>query len=159
MNPGLQQWGLVLGNLGITKKGLRDDTVLMGLPPRMWINNVCAELKAWRPSGKVFNLSLTDYERLFRQHALQLGLDPSGLSPHVVRHSGPSNDRLLYRISLADARRRGQWGSEDSFGRYEKFGHLLHCQLVPTLQRAATLAPKDLQVQLVRALRRQNTTS
>ena len=149
----------MLGNFGITKKGLRDDTVLMGLPPRMWINNVCAELKAWRPSGKVFNLSLTDYERLFRQHALQLGLDPSGLSPHVVRHSGPSNDRLLNRISLADARRRGQLDSDKSFGRYEKSGHLLHCQLVPALQRAATSATKDLPAKLVRALRLRNTTS
>ena len=126
-------WGLVLapqeGNL-TTKTGQTDDTVMLGdLPGRLWVRRVLERLA---DRDELFPaLSLATYERHFREATRELGLTHLRITPHSIRHSGPSNDRLRQKRSLASIKKRGRWGSDKSVTRYEKHARLL-LQLMKT---------------------------
>ena len=47
------------------------------------------------------------------------------LAPHLIRHSGPSDDVLNKLASLTAGKKRGRWARDASVRRYEKSGRSL----------------------------------
>ena len=47
------------------------------------------------------------------------------ITPHVVRHSGPSEDVLEEKLSIPEVKKRGRWLTDAAARRYEKSGRLL----------------------------------
>ncbi|CAE8715533.1 unnamed protein product [Polarella glacialis] len=73
------------------------------------------------PEEKLFpSLSLASYERLFRDARRQRYHKCIHVTPHSVRHSGPSNDKFHKRRSLLHIQKRCQWASPKSVTKYEK---------------------------------------
>eukprot|EP00438_Fugacium_kawagutii_P033213 Skav219766 [mRNA] locus=scaffold4956:106246:106890:- [translate_table: standard] len=123
-------WGLVIAPSEkdqTTKTGKSDDSVLLGdRNHNRWLGNV---LKLWigsQTDGPLFpQLSLSTYERWFRAANTTLKYTGDILKPHVIRHSGPSNDVYHQRRSLAEVQKRGRWEARASVVRYEKHATLL----------------------------------
>ncbi|CAE8693926.1 unnamed protein product [Polarella glacialis] len=73
------------------------------------------------PEEKLFpSLSLASYERLFQDARRQRYNKCIHVTPHSVRHSGPSNDKFHKRRSLLQIQKRCQWASSKSVTKYEK---------------------------------------
>ena len=130
-------WSINFGpsDIGIrSKTGEQDDVVKMGGSGREFTTDI---VRAWHlhvGKHELFfpHLSLARLEADLGAAATSLGLEALHLTPHVIRHSGPSNDRYLKRVSRQEAGRRGRWGSDKSLNRYEKHGKLLRqIQKVP----------------------------
>ncbi|CAK0825870.1 unnamed protein product [Prorocentrum cordatum] len=78
-----------------TKTGQTDDTVDVGVCGREWVRDVVAALKdSVQAEERVFDFDLATYEREFKASLVGLRLQAVGGSPHWLRRSGPSNDRL-----------------------------------------------------------------
>jgi len=94
------------------------------------------------------DLTLDEYEQCFRIAAKALGTQALQLTPHVLRHSGPSNDRYLNRLSQEAVVRRGAWLSISSVRRYEKHTKFLRTahKLPASLQKSASGAGARLRI-------------
>ncbi|CAE8629437.1 unnamed protein product, partial [Polarella glacialis] len=92
-----------------------------------WLEPILALLiKNKTPEDKLFpSLSLASYERLFRDAMQKRYNKCIHVTPHAVRHSGPSNDKFHKRRSLLQIQKRGRWASPKSVARYEKEALLL----------------------------------
>jgi integrase len=123
-----------------TKTGQQDDTVVVGGKVRPWVAQI---LQAW--------LRKVDAgERLFPRLTLPIfaadlaaasnaqHLRKLGLTPHALRHSGPSIDRFAKTRSAHEVKKRGRWLSDKSVARYEK-----HAKLLRQLQRMSLAQQRD----------------
>jgi hypothetical protein len=123
------KWGIVLApqDMGATTKtGQTDDSVLIGDVSRQWLHDVLKlQILAKTKNEKLFpHLCLRSYEAHLARASKNLAL-PVYVSPHVVRHSGASNDRFHQRRTLLQIQKRGRWQSSKSMIRYEKEALLL----------------------------------
>ena len=149
------RWGLVIcpqEELQSTKTNKRDDSVLLGIRGREWVADVVAALWKKRSRGqKLFQISLATLERLFRLGVVALGLQGLRLTPHSLRHGGPSTDRYLNNLSLLEIKRRGRWGCDASVERYERHAKLLKQlnRMTPAQQHKGKLAAEILPTLLV----------
>jgi len=146
-------WAVVVGDsaLGeVTKTRQQDDTVVLGIAGRAWVVTC---FKAWHAAqgspeaGRVFpTLSLQKFEALFRAVNKKLNIEKFGITPHVLRHSGPSNDVLEKKITLPGVKKRGRWAVDKSVARYEKSGRLLLKvqQMSPTWEQLSSAASAKL---------------
>ena len=155
-------WTVNLANSadGRTRKnGELDDSVRIGSPGRLWMRDVTQlYLKGCRGPGRIFNLTLTHYERLFRSAAKALDLAALKPCPHAVRHSGPSHDTWARTLQLSEVKKRGGWKHDKSVARYEKHAKLLR-QLELMSSRAQTTAlraTRALPLKLLAALRKRS---
>ena len=55
----------------------------------------------------------------------QVGLGRFDLTPHTVRHSGPSADFLSRNRDAAEIQARGRWKTAKSIQRYQKPGQMM----------------------------------
>ena len=128
------RWGPVLGDSTQgrrTKTGLTDAGVSVGFADRAWVRDVLAGLvKRASQGGRVFRIDLPDYEAAFRRASKFLKLQCLSPCPHMVPHTGPSEDRMAGLASLAEIQQRGFWACHQSVARYEK-----HTKLLRQLQR------------------------
>ena len=115
-----------------TKTGHVDNTVLVGDRIRVFMREVVWLLKRCtaRPDDLVFPFSLPEYEAEVRKAAEHLGLGHLRVTPHTMRHGGPSHDAWVRVRDLKEIQARGHWESFNSVRRYEK-----HAKLLRVLQR------------------------
>ena len=122
------RWAVVLApdELGVTTKtGENNESVLIDNQYHSWLSPVLSSIYKRGSKSRVFpQLTLHKYEEHFKQatQALQLPLD---LTPHIVRHSGPSNDFYHRRKTLKQIQRHGRWAAEKSVKRYQKSALLM----------------------------------
>ena len=137
-----------------TKTGHFDDHVLVGINGRRWINQVLFDFMNMRPpcptSDQLFaGLTLAKLESVFKEAQRYLGdgwkYADVVVTPHVLRHSGPSNDHYLGKTNLDEIRIRGRWASMKSVARYAKHAKLL---------RAVSKMPKDVDARSAKAQER-----
>lgn len=111
-----------------SKTRTQDDTILIGTmnSGREWINNVVAALrpKLYRGRG-VFTITLSQYNLLMKKAAIAMGLAHLPVSPHCIRHGGPSQDYYNGVRTLKEIKLRGCWSADRSVARYKKPGRLL----------------------------------
>ena len=85
---------------------------------------IAAAVKECKPLGLIFDVSLAEYESLFRRAVQHRQLERLRLGPHCARHGGPSTDAMLGIHSLSEIQRRGRWDALVSVRRYETHGTL-----------------------------------
>ena len=91
-----------------------------------WVATLLCELKAEsRPMAPLFDISLSTYERLFKEATVALGLGALRLTPHSLRHGGASEDAAAKLRSAAEIQKRGRWAAAASVRRYMKPGTLM----------------------------------
>jgi hypothetical protein len=131
LQMGVKLCGLLIANSetgDVTKTGEQDDTVLADSVSRGWISSLIRNLiiRKASPDAKLFqNLTLPKYESLFRKVSAKLSLQSFNITPHVMRHSGPSDDAFHKVRSLLEIQKRGRWKCPKSVARYDKPGRLL----------------------------------
>ncbi|CAE7650241.1 unnamed protein product, partial [Symbiodinium pilosum] len=123
------KWSIVVApfQLGATTKtGKFDDSVLVAdKSDRAWLTQAM-DLYVKQHPGKLFpKLTLAKYEAWFRNAAGKLKYKSKCVMPHILRHSGASNDAYHKRRSLLDIQKRGRWEAKKSVSRYEKHALLL----------------------------------
>lgn len=133
-------WGLVLSrqeDAVPTKTGDYDDCVLLDSPGRQDLGVVLKFLlhnhRGQSDTLSLFSpLTLHAYNTAIKDACAQLDLGKLKLTPHVLRHSGPSSDVYHKIRSIPEIQHRGRWATLTSVSRYKKPGRmlLLH-QLVP----------------------------
>eukprot|EP00973_Karenia_brevis_P074102 10298473-Karenia_brevis.AAC.1 len=69
------------------------------------------------------------------------------LSPHILRHSGPSNDRYRGRASLKEIQNRGRWKTYKSVARYEKHARLVKQLSVLSIDQQRQCRSAELRLQ------------
>jgi integrase len=116
------------------KSGQYDDTVLIGDKAsldagRPWTRLLVRRLlteAARAPDALLFaGLTLSKYEALFREAARACHLQPLSLTPHMLRHGGPSEDILNNVRSISQVQERGRWAAPASVRNYQKQGRVL----------------------------------
>lgn len=124
-------WGIILGNSSRgcrTKTGTQDDTILLDSTDRIYAKQVLEIVykAAPRPESRVFgNYTLNDYEQIMKAAKAKVKLGPFHLTPHTVRHSGPSIDALQRSRVPEEILARGRWKTLKSIQRYQKPGQML----------------------------------
>lgn len=122
-------WGLIFGNSCAgdrTKAGLQDDTVLLNSLDRDYAASVLSWVLKSSSENRLFpSLTLSAYEEAFRKARKQVGLAQFLLTPHCVRHSGPSIDFLRRSRTAEEIMARGRWNTLKSIQRYQKPGQML----------------------------------
>ena len=84
------------------------------------VADIILALKANTPKGAlIFPISQGDFRKAWHTACASLGISYAG-PPHVLRHSGPSEDIARGRTSLEGVRRRGRWKALTSVQRYTK---------------------------------------
>ena len=122
-------WGVIFGNSATddkTKAGLQDDTVLLNSLDRDYAPRVLSWVFHSAVNDRLFpSLSLRSYESALNAARHAAGLGQFHLTPHCVRHSGPSIDFLRKSRSPEEIMSRGRWKSLKSIQRYRKPGQML----------------------------------
>ena len=114
-----------------TKTNSFEDTVPFDEPADVraghgWVASLLCDLKAEKsPHAPVFDISLSTYERLFKEATIALGLGALKLTPHSCRHGGPSEDVAAKIRSASEIQKRGRWAAPASIRRYMKPGTLM----------------------------------
>ena len=124
-----------------TKNGEQDECVIIGRPGRPWLGRLFSSYLAHiRLAEPLFpGLTLAAFEKAVTKAALGLHLQRLHLTPHILRHSGPSNDLFRKRSSLSQVKARGRWKAQASAARYAKHAQLLRQLQVPPPSVQATL--------------------
>lgn len=122
-------WGLIIAPSSLketTKTGNSDDSILLAdRPHNRWMRD-CMRLYMKHVDAELFpRLSLSQLESWCRQACTQLQYKTSVVMPHVLRHSGASNDAYHNRRPLNEIQKRGRWQARSSVSRYEKHSLLL----------------------------------
>ena len=96
-------------------------------------------------AGRFLCFGHVGYAHPLREASQELGL-PWIITPHQLRHSGPSHDRYHRLRSLADIQARGMWKQLASVKIYEKHALLLASmsQLPVVLQRTCRKLEREL---------------
>ena len=118
--------------------------VLADSPHRSWANKLLRAIgrQVKQQDTKVFDLTLAQYEQLFRDFSKAVGLKTGLFTPHVVRHSGPSFDLINEYRSFEAIQARGRWAAPSSVNRYRKPGRLLMtAATLPKMFRTYTETP------------------
>ena len=128
------KWSIVVApfQLGATTKtGKFDDSVLVAdKSDRSWLTKAM-ELYVQRHPDKLFpQLTLAKYETWFGRAAIKLRYKSKCVMPHILRHSGASNDAFHKRRPLVDIQKRDRWEVKKSVSRYEKHALLLKQQRI-----------------------------
>lgn len=124
-------WGIIFGNSSFdesTKTGTQDDAVLLNSSDRPFAKDVLnwVAQKRAAPHQRLFpNLSLSVYEQAMQKAKREVGLGKFDLTPHAVRHSGPSADFLARTRSGGEIQARGHWQTAKSIQRYQKPGQMM----------------------------------
>lgn len=123
-------WGAVLApqhERQRMKNGEFDCGVVFGINDRAWVAQYVSYLyTSSHGSDRLFpSLTLESYEYAFRKATQALDLQDLHVTPHTMRHTGPSHDRFCKAISLEEIGKRGHWKSLSSVRRYEKHACLL----------------------------------
>eukprot|EP00435_Cladocopium_sp_Y103_P010201 s4329_g2.t1 len=124
-------WGVVIAQQEQevpTKTGTFDDCVLLDTCCRDYINGVLKKLflKTKLPGDKIFpDLTLGQYAKIISAACSQLELQKLKLTPHGLRHSGPSTDAFHQIRGAIAIQRRGRWRTASSVTRYQKPGRML----------------------------------
>lgn len=114
-----------------TKTGQFDDTIVFGdsassSAGRGQVAKLLQRLKATTSANTMlFPLTLNEFEKLFNSALHRLELQHLRVTPHCMRHGGPSEDYAQGLRTLADIQKRGRWMSTCSVRRYEKSARLL----------------------------------
>ena len=104
--------------------GTFDDSILLNTPGREFLWSLLARRRLELSRGqKIVDGGLIAWNKVWKEAALHLKLPPATL--YVLRHTGPSDDRLRNRRSLDDVQKRGAWLSRKSVLRYEKAATIL----------------------------------
>ena len=124
-------WGVVVGlqeEHQPTKTGTFDDCILLDSPGRTdlavvlkYLYQRCKSLDDFLFSA----LTLRAYNDAITRACQRLGIAHLNLTPHVLRHSGPSSDCYHKVRSLEEIQQRGRWKSLSSVMRYKKPGRML----------------------------------
>ena len=105
---------------------LATDPIKVGIGDRGWVKGVLAALVGARNDEEdLLPLPVNSLSKEMRVSALRLGYEDCDHSPHILRHSGPGNDRWQDVLSLPEIMKRGRWASLKPVSRYEKHGRLL----------------------------------
>lgn len=123
-------WGIIFGNSSFgerTKTGTQDDTVLLDSLTPDAAKVLSMVYKSCRHQNDLLfpSCSLDFYEKTMLKAKVAVGLGPFCLTPHTVRHSGPSMDFLNKARLPEEIMARGRWASLKSIQRYRKPGQLL----------------------------------
>lgn len=112
--------------LETTKTGKSDDSVLLGdQPHNAWLGE-CLKLYMKTVDSTLFpNLNLHGFEDWCKRACMTLQYQSVCIMPHVIRHSGASNDAFHGRRPLQEIQKRGRWAAKASVTRYEKHALLL----------------------------------
>ena len=139
---GYPKWALVFGprELGVpTKTDTIDDGVTLATKGREWIQKLLWWLvrraqaraqdltKQWTPKkthSKLFFCTLPEIEKAFRLCCNALDLQCLHITPHCMRHSGPSHDSAKELRTLKEICKRGRWKVLSSCNRYEKHSRI-----------------------------------
>ena len=149
----LGKWAILFapGSTDIRQKNQDQDDAVLIEGRRAWVGDVVEQLVRIAGDGNLFNnITLNQYESLFRRASREMGIEEVKLTPHVVRHAGPSRDRLDRSRTLQEIQRRGRWRCVQSMNRYEKEGKALRSWSKLTqadrelYTRAAAIFPSDL---------------
>ena len=107
----------------VSKTGTRDDSVIWDMEELLWMGPVFSALRrAGDLNGSAWNFTYLDLMKVFRAATARIGA--KHVVPYVLRHSGPSWDRLQGRRSQEQVMKRGRWRSLQSVARYEKAGRV-----------------------------------
>ena len=142
-----------------TKTGQVDDSVMLGNDNHYnWINDLLPlVLRGKQGQDRLFpQLSLAEYESWLASACQERGYGKGSITPHVMRHSGPSNDRFHGRLDLAQIQKRGRWACKKGVLRYEKEALLLAAwdQVSEQQQRAICTRARSLPTRLQAAWKR-----
>ena len=75
-------------------------------------------------SCSLFNLSSSQYRRLFHLACLNLGFESIGYTPHSLRHGGVTYDAMR-GVPVADLCLRGRWRSDSALTIYVQQAQVL----------------------------------
>ena len=111
-----------------TKAGEHDDSVVFGSSSgtpggEEWVAHFLSQLKPKR-RGKLFPITLNQYEVLVKRSSERLGLGRLKCTPHCARHGAASLAYATGRMSLRDIQKRGRWKNPSSVRTYEKSAKL-----------------------------------
>ena len=124
-----QAWSVVLAPFELgnaTKTGTFDDSVLIAdKTDRRWLGEAMGLYMKLVGDSLFANLSLERYENWFKGAAKELKYRTACVMPHILRHSGASNDAFHKRRLLQEIQKRGRWQAKKSVTRYEKHALLL----------------------------------
>ena len=146
------QWALHLfpreGGIAI-KTQQHDGTISLDSSSRPWLGPlVNLTAKTRKKDEKLFSFTIDAWRKQLRAAAQRLGyLD---ITPHVMRHSGPSNDRALHCLTLEEVQKRRRWLASTSLRRCEKSARLsrlvadLPAQALAKIQEHARKVPANL---------------
>ena len=115
-----------------TKTGHLDDSLLVGRinKDHGFVFSLVLELKRQAMRASVLSLfpnpTLKIYRERLHASAMCRGYTHVKISPHLMRHGGPSTDVIEQLIGLEDVQKRDHWHSFHSVTRYEKHAKLLH---------------------------------
>ena len=108
-----------------SKTGAFDECTIVDLPPLAAI--LIARRRLRRPDAHIVPCSQKVFQKLWDEAVLKTGLAKVLGNQHlyVLRHSGPSADRLNDRRPELEVKIRGRWKGDRSLKRYEKGGRVL----------------------------------
>lgn len=119
-----RKWGLLIApsTLGQqTKTGKSDDSVLIGdVKGTAWVADVFALFMKGVEHFLFPSLTLASYETACHRASRHLKYQEGAVTPHVMRHTGPSNDIFHKRRDIQAVQKRGRWEAKASVRRYEK---------------------------------------
>ena len=119
-----RKWGLLIApsTLGQqTKTGKSDDSVLIGdVKGTAWVADVFALFVKGVEHFLFPSLTLASYETACHRASRHLKYQEGAVTPHVMRHTGPSNDIFHKRRDIQAVQKRGRWEAKASARRYEK---------------------------------------
>ena len=124
-------WGVIMGNSEFgerTKTGTQDDTVLLDSSDREYAPVILEMLFRHTKSMDDFlfpGLPLSLYESELQKAKAAAGLNNFQLTPHSIRHSGPSIDFLQKTRGPEQILARGRWRTLKSIQRYQKPGQMM----------------------------------
>ncbi len=101
-----------------------DDGYSLGAHGRRLLQELTLKLVARRSTGeRIFEtLSLPALEKNYREFCKAEAVK---MSPHLLRHAGPSHDHYFDGMTLQDIQLRGRWQALDSCRRYAKPNRIL----------------------------------
>ena len=129
-----------------------DCSMAIGGPRRAFVNDTAAALHRKTKDGdRLFpNLTLTLWEKLFRDACKALHIVKPQLTLRSLRHGGPSLDKLNCDLDDNEVLSRGRWRSLDSVRRYGKIGVL--AKLLAAMPDGHLVVARDLRPYLVPSL-------
>ena len=130
-----------------------DDGFVVGAHDRSFLKGIVAQLvRALPPDERVFpEWDLPGLELAFRGFSASEGIK---LTPHALRHAGPSHDFYYHEVPVTELQWRGRWLATESCRRYSKPAKMLRCLATLTKDqlRRAKRAADEVPVALLKGL-------